>query len=60
MKTYENHGKRWKSLEDKKPAWNRAKVSVWVAGPNLSSLRHPYPEIHENPLKSMKIYRLPL
>ena len=48
--------KRWKSSDDKKPAWNRAKVSIGAAGLNLSSLRHPYPEIHENLSKSMKIY----
>ena len=27
-----------------------------ATGRILSAIRHPYPEIHENPLKSMKIY----
>ena len=48
--------KRWKSSDDKKPAWNRAKVSIGAAGCSLSSFKHPYPEISENPPKSMKIY----
>ena len=44
--------KRWKFSDDKKPTWNRAKVSIGAAGLNLSSLRHPYPEIYKNPPKS--------
>ena len=49
IRTYKNHGKQWKSSDDKKPAWNRAKVSIGVAGRNLISLSTHTP-------KYMKIY----
>ena len=51
-------GKQWKSSDDKKPAWNRAKVFIRPAGRSLRRARHPYPEImkmHENAWKSVKI-----
>ena len=57
--------KRWKSSDDKKPAWNRAKVSIGAAGCPLrphKSYRHPYLEymkIHENLGKSIEIYGKP-
>ena len=44
--------KRWKSSDDKKPAWNRAKVSIGVTGPALSSLSIHTPKY----IKSTKIY----
>ena len=65
MKFYENpwksmkiDRKRWKSSDDKKPAWNRAKVSIGAAGCFLRRAGHPHPEImkiHQNSWKSMKI-----
>ena len=57
-KTMNIDRKRWKSSDDKKPAWNRAKVSIGPASRFLSlrkSLRHPHLEIHENLSKSMEI-----
>ena len=57
---------RCKVLEDKKPAWNRAKLSIRVAGRNLRALpgfETSVPDIHENQkknletIKSMKIFR---
>ena len=45
-----------KASDDKKPAWNRAKVCIGIAGCNLSAVKHPYPEIHENPPKSIEIH----
>ena len=53
---------QWKSSDDKKSAWNRAKVSIGAAGPILSAVSIHAPKfrksskIYENPWKSMKIY----
>ena len=44
---------RWKSSEDKKPARNRAKVSIGTASRISSFLNIPRPR---NPWKSLKIY----
>ena len=68
MKIYENpwksmiiNRKRWKSSDDKKPAWNRAKVSIGAAGWTLPSYTvvnihaRKSMKIHENLWKSMKI-----
>ena len=55
------NGKRWKSSDDKKPAWNRAKVSIGAAGCSLPLYTvvnihaRKSMKIHENPWKSMKI-----
>ena len=55
--------KHSKFSDDKKPAWNRAKVCIGAASRFLrpyKSLRHPYPEItkiHQNLWKSLKIYK---
>ena len=38
MKTNENQQKTMKSLDDKKPTWNRAKVSIEATGPTLGHL----------------------
>ena len=58
MKIYEIQFKkiykiRGKSSEDKKPAWNRAKVSTGSAGRYLP-MKDLCSEIHENLWKSMK------
>ena len=51
---------RWESSEDKKPSWNRAKVSIGAAGrvlPFCQGLKHPYQkssEINANPSNSKK------
>ena len=71
IKIYENQwksmkidGKRWKSSDDKKPAWNRAKVSIGAAGWTLRLLtsipRNTWKsiKIYENPWKSMEIYKI--
>ena len=53
--------KRWKSSDDKKPAWNRAKVSIGAASWALrpldihTSKSWTTNEIYENLSKSMKI-----
>ena len=50
---------RWKSSEDEKPAWNRAKVPIGAAGRALPSQRS-IPEINKNlvnPWKSLKNYK---
>ena len=47
--------KRWKSSDDKKPAWNRAKVSIKAAGWALSLLgihTPKYMNIHQKNLTS--------
>ena len=55
-------GKRWKSSDDKKPAWSRAKVSIRAAGRFLSSVSTHTPKfrkimkIYKNLWKSSKIY----
>ena len=64
MKIYENqwksmriNRKRWKSSDDKKPAWNRAKVSIGAAGPLLSPLgihTPKYMKIQQNLWKSLE------
>ena len=59
MKIYEI---RWKSSEDKKPAWNRAKVSIRAANrrwPFKARCEHPCPEMHENQWEFIKIYGNP-
>ena len=45
---------RWKSSEDEKPAWNRAKVPIGAAGRALPSQRS-MPEINENPHETINI-----
>ena len=61
----EIHKIRWKSSDGKKPAWNRAKVSIRAAGPILSMLSIHTPKymkiykIYENPWKSMEIHGNP-
>ena len=59
MKIYENpwksmiiNRKRWKSSDDKKPAWNRAKVSIGAPGCFLPL----YTVVNIHARKSMKIY----
>ena len=54
MKVHEIDRKLWKPSDDKKPAWNRAKV---YRGSKLiiKSFRHPHLEIHENLSKYVKI-----
>ena len=42
--------KRWKSSDDKKPAWNRAKVSIGVAGWLLNLITVPGPTIVPAPV----------
>ena len=52
--------KLWKSSDDKKPTWNRAKVSIGAAGRILSPLSThtpKYMKIYQNLWKSMKIGR---
>ena len=44
---------RWKSSEDKKQTWNRAKFSIGTADRYLL-LKHPCPEFHANPYDCMK------
>ena len=61
------HEIRRKSSEDKKPAWNRAKVSRWAAVPPLTvvpGFKHPCPPNHwkfikmqENLWNTMKVFR---
>ena len=61
-KTKKIDGKRWKSSDDKKPAWNRAKVSIGAAGWVLRRAEHYTPKSwksiksYENLWKSMEIY----
>ena len=62
VKIYENPQKtmkllRWQeaSLESSKGFYKGSRLALKA----LDSLRHPYPEIQENPWKSMKIYENP-
>ena len=62
-KSLETHEKLWKSMtiykiqgkpsEDKKPTWNRAKVSTGAAGRALPASKI-LPKTYENPWKSIK------
>ena len=69
MKIYENqwnsiiiNRKQWKSSDDKKPAWNRAKISIGAAGCSLPLYTvvnihaRKSMKIHEKLQKSMKTY----
>ena len=61
MENHEIYKIRWKSSDDKKPAWNRAKVSIGAAGPALSSLSihtPKYMKIHKNLWKSIEIVQI--
>ena len=52
---------RWQSSEDKRPAWNRAKVCLGAAGRTLTVApgpKHPCSKIHENQWKSVSSLKI--
>ena len=54
MKSFEIKEIRRKSTEDKKPTWNRAKVYIGAADPNLQFWNIMTPDLRKS-MKSIKI-----